>query len=83
MGLVVSIGGLIFGYESGDIAGFLAMSNFRERFGTLDPTTGSYVFRNVRSGLLVGMVCVLLVLLCGTKPPLITFSFRLGISAVL
>ena len=58
MGVLVSMGGLIFGYDTGQISGFLAMDDFLRRFGTLDPSTGKYVFSDVRSGLIVGMVCL-------------------------
>jgi SP family sugar:H+ symporter-like MFS transporter len=33
LGAVASIGGFMFGYESGQISGFIEMSDFSERFG--------------------------------------------------
>ncbi|KAK5008750.1 hexose transporter hxt5, partial [Cryomyces antarcticus] len=33
LGAIAAIGGFVFGYESGQISGFLAMSDFMERFG--------------------------------------------------
>jgi SP family sugar:H+ symporter-like MFS transporter len=56
LGAFVSIGGIIFGYDTGQISGFLEMKNFKERFAQLQPD-GTYKFSNVRSGLIVSMVC--------------------------
>ena len=33
------------------------MQDFKERFAKYNPTTGHYVFSNVRNGLIVGLVC--------------------------
>lgn len=55
LGAFVSIGGIIFGYDTGQISGFLEMDNFKRRFGQLQPD-GTYAFNNVRSGLIVSMV---------------------------
>jgi SP family sugar:H+ symporter-like MFS transporter len=60
LGAFVSIGGIIFGYDTGQISGFLEMKNFKERFAQLQPD-GTYKFNNVRSGLIVSMVCELVV----------------------
>lgn len=57
LGAFASIGGIIFGYDTGQISGFLEMTNFLARFGQQDEN-GAYYFSNVRSGLIVGMVCV-------------------------
>lgn len=57
MGLLVSLGGFIFGWEGGSISGYTQMDNFRQRFGdTLDD--GSLKLGNVRQGLVTGMLCV-------------------------
>src|SRR5262245_52588578 len=50
LGAVASIGGFMFGYESGQISGFLAMSDFIDRFGD----NGS--FSAVRQGTIVGLL---------------------------
>lgn len=57
LGAFASIGGIIFGYDTGQISGFLEMSNFLARYGQQDEH-GAYYFSNVRSGLIVGMVCI-------------------------
>jgi len=45
-----------FGYDTGQISGFLAMPNFLERFGQFNEKTGKFYFSNVRSGLIVALV---------------------------
>lgn len=45
-----------FGYDTGQISGFLAMPNFLERFGQFNHQTGKYYFSNVRAGLIVALV---------------------------
>jgi SP family sugar:H+ symporter-like MFS transporter len=50
LGAVASIGGFIFGYESGQISGFLAMSDFLDRFGE------NGEFSAVRQGTIVGLL---------------------------
>lgn len=57
MGAFVSIGGMIFGYDTGQISGFLEMRNFLRRYGQRQPD-GSYRFSHVRSGLIVALVRV-------------------------
>lgn len=56
MGVFVSMGGFLFGYDTGQISGFLEMPNFLERYGELQ-ADGTYYFSNVRSGLIVALVC--------------------------
>lgn len=56
MGLFVSMGGFLFGYDTGQISGFLAMENFLSRFGEFNASKGKYEFTNVRSGLIVALV---------------------------
>jgi SP family sugar:H+ symporter-like MFS transporter len=49
------MGGFTFGYDTGQISGFLEMDNFLRRYGELG-SDGSYHFSNVRSGLIVALV---------------------------
>lgn len=63
MAMLVAMGGFIFGYDTGQISGFLEMNVFLTRFGektdvSVDHPTG-YYFTNVRSGLIVGLVSIL------------------------
>ena len=51
----------VFGYDTGQISGFLAMPDFLERFGQRYQTgerAGEYYFSNVRSGLIVAMLSI-------------------------
>ena len=55
MGIFVSMGGFLFGYDTGQISGFLGMKNFLQRYGEPGPG-GDYHFSNARSGLIVALV---------------------------
>ncbi|KAK5560225.1 hexose transporter hxt5 [Exophiala xenobiotica] len=57
MGMLVSMGGFIFGYDTGQISGFLAMPDFLDRFGQRH-SDGTAYFSNVRSGLIVAMLSI-------------------------
>lgn len=50
LGAIASIGGFMFGYESGQISGFLAMDDFIARFGE------NGEFSAVRQGAIVGLL---------------------------
>jgi SP family sugar:H+ symporter-like MFS transporter len=71
MAVFVSMGGFVFGYDTGQISGFLGMKEFQERFGQRNGNgDGGYHFSNVRSGLIVALLSIgtlmgALVSLCG------------------
>jgi len=50
LGATASIGGFMFGYESGQISGFLAMPDFLQRFGD------NGEFSAIRQGTIVGLL---------------------------
>jgi len=60
MTILVAMGGFIFGYDTGQISGFLEMKVFLEMFGIPTEVTEKhkfgFYFTNVRSGLIVGLV---------------------------
>ncbi|KKA17090.1 Uncharacterized protein T310_9267 [Rasamsonia emersonii CBS 393.64] len=57
MGVLVSMGGFIFGYDTGQISGFLEMDNFLQRYG--EPNgDGQYHFTNARSGVIVALLSI-------------------------
>ncbi|OAQ67695.1 MFS monosaccharide transporter [Pochonia chlamydosporia 170] len=58
MGALVSMGGLIFGYDTGQISGFLEMDDFLNRFGMRHPENGELYFSAVRSGLIVSLLSI-------------------------
>jgi SP family sugar:H+ symporter-like MFS transporter len=74
MAILVAMGGFIFGYDTGQISGFLDMPVFLMRFG--QPTTDltahptGYYFTNVRSGLIVAMLSIGTLIGCLIAAPL-------------
>ncbi|EAW14999.1 sugar porter family MFS transporter [Aspergillus clavatus NRRL 1] len=57
MGVFVSMGGFLFGYDTGQISGFLEMKNFLQRYGE-QKADGTYYFSNVRAGLIVALLSI-------------------------
>ncbi|KAF2845632.1 siderophore iron transporter mirC [Plenodomus tracheiphilus IPT5] len=57
MGILVSMGGFVFGYDTGQISGFLGMKDFLDRFGQRH-NDGTPYFSNVRSGLIVALLSI-------------------------
>ncbi|KAI9372179.1 putative MFS monosaccharide transporter [Aspergillus egyptiacus] len=57
LGVVVSMGGFIFGYSTGQISGFTTMNDFKVRFAERQ-SDGTYAFSNVRNGLIVGLLSI-------------------------
>lgn len=57
MVLIVSIGGMIFGYDTGQISGFLEMKDFLQRFGNSGPPNDRS-FTDTRSGTIVGLLSI-------------------------
>ncbi|KAA8621645.1 siderophore iron transporter mirC [Pyrenophora tritici-repentis] len=57
MGILVSMGGFVFGYDTGQISGFLSMKDFLRRFGQRR-ADGTPYFNNVRSGLIVALLSI-------------------------
>lgn len=74
MAALVAMGGFIFGYDTGQISGFLEMPVFLKRFGqhvgVSDTSPTGYAFSNVRSGLIVGLLSIGTLIGCLIAGPL-------------
>ncbi|TKA63170.1 hypothetical protein B0A49_07188 [Cryomyces minteri] len=69
--VLVSMGGFIFGYDTGQISGFLEMPDFLRRFSdSTNPKTGGPGFSNVRSGLIVALLSIGTLLGCLLAAPI-------------
>ncbi|KAM3420410.1 hypothetical protein BST61_g3684 [Cercospora zeina] len=55
---IVSIGGFIFGYDTGQISGFLEMPDFLRRFGNVGDSPSTYAFTDAVSGTIVGLLSI-------------------------
>lgn len=53
--VLVSFGGFLPGWDTGIMAGFVNMDDFKRRFGTYKESTNEYYLSNVRTGLLVAI----------------------------
>ncbi|OJD22453.1 hypothetical protein ACJ73_06198 [Blastomyces percursus] len=58
MGVFVSMGGFIFGYDTGQISGILEMDDFLRRFGERNASGDGYHFSHVRAGLIVALLSI-------------------------
>ncbi|KAG7406262.1 general substrate transporter [Fusarium sp. MPI-SDFR-AT-0072] len=57
MGLVASMGGMIFGYSSGQVSGYFMMKDYGERFGVSNGD-GTYNFSAARQGTITGLLSI-------------------------
>ncbi|KAK9482061.1 hypothetical protein V1527DRAFT_432048 [Lipomyces starkeyi] len=58
LGGVASMGGFMFGYQTGQISGFLEMSDFKTRFAACNSQTGQCTFSAARQGTIVGLFSI-------------------------
>lgn len=58
LAVLASMGGFIFGYDTGQISDILLMEDFVQRFAQNTGEVGALAFSNVRSGLIVGLLSI-------------------------
>ena len=58
MGAFLSIGGLLFGYDMGQISGFQEMSNYLARYGDEYSPKDGWSLSTVRAGVIVGLLSI-------------------------
>lgn len=73
LAIIASMGGFIFGYDTGQISDILLMDDFLERFA--DCSSGTCKFSNVRSGLIVGLLSIGTLAGALIGAPCVKFSF--------
>lgn len=57
IGAFTTVGGILYGYDTGIIAGILAMDTFKEDYGKPDPThPGSFYLPSARKSLIVSIL---------------------------
>ena len=52
--ILVAFGGFVFGFDTGTISGFVNMTDYKRRFGTLQ-SDGTYGFTDTRTGVIVAI----------------------------
>ncbi|KAF4446454.1 MFS transporter, SP family, sugar:H+ symporter [Fusarium austroafricanum] len=84
MGLVASMGGMIFGYSSGQVSGYFMMKDYGQRFG-VDNGDGTYNFSAARQGTITGLLsigCLLGSLVAGSLCDRIGRRMTISVSAL-
>ncbi|KAI9151319.1 Hexose transporter [Paramyrothecium foliicola] len=85
LGMVAGVGGLMFGFVSGQISGFFLMNDYLQRFGESNPDSpNGFVFSAVRQGTIVGLLpigCLLGSLLTGKLADTIGRRMTISVAA--
>ncbi|KAK6200756.1 P-type ATPase [Pestalotiopsis sp. IQ-011] len=85
LGIVVSIGGFMFGYVSGQISGFFKMEDFGARFGVWSDSQQAYEFSAARQGTITGLLpvgCLVGALLAGNMADTLGRRLTISVSAL-